>query len=79
MKSKATVILAILFAIRDGTPAGTVPDHGRTISTIRLPPLTAITPGTGRSFRRDFQYGAGCIPGAAWLDYSFESRRYMAA
>ena len=78
MKSKATIILAILFAVsQSGTPSGQQPpdqwpnyQHNSNFS-----PLTAITPENVKNLvpAWTFNYGAGSSPaGSLGLDYRFE-------
>ena len=78
MKSKATVILAILFAIsQSGTPSGQQsPDQWPNYQhNSNFSPLTAITPENVKNLvpAWTFNYGAGSSPaGSLGLDYRFE-------
>ena len=78
MKSKATVILAILFAItQPGTPSGQQsPDQWPNYQhNSNFSPLTAITPENVKNLvpAWTFNYGAGSSPaGSLGLDYRFE-------
>ncbi len=78
MKSKATIILAILFAIsQSGTPSGQQsPDQWPNYQhNSNFSPLTAITPENVKNLvpAWTFNYGAGSSPaGSLGLDYRFE-------
>ena len=78
MKSKATVTLAILFAIsQSGTPSGQQsPDQWPNYQhNSNFSPLTAITPENVKNLvpAWTFNYGAGSSPaGSLGLDYRFE-------
>ena len=78
MKSTATIILAILFAIsQSGTPSGQQsPDQWPNYQhNSNFSPLTAITPENVKNLVSawTFNYGAGSSPaGSLGLDYRFE-------
>ena len=78
MKSQATIILAILFAIsQSGTPSGQQsPDQWPNYQhNSNFSPLTAITPENVKNLvpAWTFNYGAGSSPaGSLGLDYRFE-------
>ena len=78
MKSKATVILGILFALsQSGTPSGQQsPDQCPNYQhNSNFSPLTAITPANVKDLvpAWTFNYGAGSSPaGGLGLDYRFE-------
>ncbi len=78
MKSKATIILVILFAVsQSGTPSGQqTPDQWPNYQhNSNFSPLTAITPENVKNLvpAWTFNYGAGSSPaGSLGLDYRFE-------
>ena len=78
MKTKATIVLALLFAVsQSGTPSGQqAPDQWPNYQhNSNFSPLTAITPENVKNLvpAWTFNYGAGSSPaGSLGLDYRFE-------